>query len=199
MDKKNKIKDSGIKYIFTRGLFLFMIGFMFDIMALPVLAIKSPFWSVIFSLIVIIPFMYVVFVSGRMSGAHCYKAFKRNLLRAKQGEPISKSQRFLEYHWAKGFIFSAVYYVWQVIILSLALMLKNRILNTIIVFYNLAFANILDISGAIQMSAVSNFSALFFIIIFAVPLIFEAGYILGGEKQKIQHQEIQMEIKLFNN
>ncbi|NLC16626.1 MAG: hypothetical protein GX756_01935 [Clostridiales bacterium] len=197
MDKK--IKGSGIKYIFTRGLFLFMVGLMFDVMSLPIMAIHSPFWSVFFSLAIIIPFLYVVFVSGRMSGEHCFKAYKRNLLRAKQGEPILKSQKFLEYHWAKGFIFSAVYYIWQAVILILALTLKNRILNTIIVFYNLAFANILDIAGIINMSAVSNFSALFFIIIFAVPLIFEAGYILGGERQKKQHQEIQLEIKLFNN
>lgn len=195
-----KNKDNGVKYIFTRGLTLTFTGFIFNMMALPVLSIPSPFWSVLISIAIMLLFYYVVFVFGRMSGEHCFKAYKRNLLRIKQGESISKSQKLLEYHWSKGFLFSAIYYIWQIILLVIALIIKNKALNLIISYYNLAFANILNTTEIIQkMGDTSSYNALFFIVIIIVPLIFEAGFVLSGEKLKKQHQEIKMEIRMFNS
>jgi hypothetical protein len=195
-----KSKDNGIKYIFTRGLTLIIFGLLFNVLALPIIGLPSLFWAVLLSILILAGYYYLMFVLGRMSADYCFKAYKRNLLREKQGEPVLKTQKLLEYRWWKGLVFSALYYIWQVIVLILALSLKNKILNAIISFYNLSFANILTAAGVINnLLDVSSFSALFFIVIFAVPLVFEAGYIFGGEALKKQHHEIKMELRLFNS
>ncbi|HEY8443500.1 MAG TPA: hypothetical protein VIL24_01725 [Clostridia bacterium] len=194
-----KNKDSGIRYIFTKGLHLIVFGLIFNVVSLPIIGL-SAFWRVLLSLVILAAYFYVIFTLGKMSADYCFKAHKRNILKEKQGETVTKSQRFLEYQWWKGLVFSALYYVWQTIILILALALKNKILNAIISFYNLSFANILSAAGAIEnFIDVSGYSALYFIIIFLVPLAFAAGYIFNGETLKKQHQEIKMEIKLFNS
>lgn len=196
--QKNKIKDNGIRYIFTKGLYLILIGLLFDFMGAPVLMIKSDFWAIMFALLILLPFFYVMFISGRMSGEHCYKAIKRNKLLIGQGQSITKEQKFLEYHWSKGFLFSALYPVWQIILLILGVLLKNGVLCGIINLYNMSFLGILSVAGLYKAGADLK-DLLFLIIILIVPIIFEAGYILGGEKLKRQHQEIEMEIKLFNS
>ncbi|HEY8423680.1 MAG TPA: hypothetical protein VIL23_02850 [Clostridia bacterium] len=195
-----KNKDNGVLYVFTRGLTLIFAGITFDMLALPVIGVQSQFWSVILSIAIILAFFYIVFVLGRMTGERCFKAYKRNLMKIKHKEPVLKSQRLLEYHWSKGFLFSSLYYVWQIIILFFALIFRNKTLNLIICFYNLAFSNLLGAADLIEsFTVVSNVNALFFIVILAVPLIFEAGYVYSGEKLKKQHQEIKMQIKSFNS
>ncbi|HEY8419578.1 MAG TPA: hypothetical protein VIL03_04000 [Clostridia bacterium] len=195
-----KNKDNGIKYIFTKGLTLIFIGLAFNLLALPVIGLTSPFWAILVSIIILAGYYYLMFTLGRLSADYCFKAYKRNLLREKQGEQVLKAQKLLEYQWWKGLVFSSLYYVWQVIVLSLALILKNKILNAIISFYNLSFANILNAAGAINnLLDITPFSPLFFIFIIAAPLAFEAGYIFNGEILKRQHQEIKMELKLFNS
>ena len=197
--QKNRIKENnGISYIFKKGLFLILIGLLFDFMAAPALLIKSDFWAVVFALFILLPFLYIVFISGRMSGEHCYKAIKRNKLMAQQAQPVTKAQKFLEYHWAKGLLFCSLYPIWQIIFLILGLLLKNAVLCGIVNLYNMSFMGILSIAGLYKTGA-DLYDLFFLIIILIVPAVFETGYILGGEKLKKQHQEIEMELKLFNS
>lgn len=197
--QKNRIKENnGISYIFTKGLFLILIGLLFDFMAVPALIIKSNFWAIVVALLILLPFLYVIFIFGRQSGEHCYKAIKKNKLMNQQGQSVTKAQKLLEYHWAKGLLFCALYPAWQIILLILGLVLKNAVLCGIVNVYNMGFLGILSITGLYKAGA-DLYDLLFLIIILLIPAIFEVGYVLGGEKLKKQHQEIEMEIKLFNS
>ena len=196
---KNTSKDNnGISYIFSRGLFVILIGLIFDLTAFPSLLIKSNFWAILFSILIMLPFLYVIFIIGKITGEHCFKANRKNSLKIQQGETVTRSQRFLEYHWAKGFLFCALYPLWQIILLVLGIILKNSILTGIVNLYNMSFMSILSVAGLYKPGA-DLFDLLFLIIILIVPIIFEAGYIIAAEKLKRQHREIAQEIKLFNS
>ena len=78
------------------------------------------------------------------------------------------------------------------------ILFKNGVLCGIVNLYNMSFMGILSVAGLYKVGADLK-NLLFLIIILIVPIIFEVGYILGGEKLKRQHQEIEMEIKLFNS
>lgn len=193
-----KKEDNGIKYIFTKGLILIVTGLMFGLMSLPVLAIKSDFWAVVFSLVIIVPYFYVIFISGRMSGEYCYKMIRKNQLKVQQGQAVAKGQKLLEYHWAKGLLFSVLFPAWQIILLILGLIIKNGILCGIVAIYNMGFMGILSVFGLYKAGA-DILDLLFLIIILLLTAAFEAGYITGGEKLKKQHQEIESEIRFFNS
>lgn len=199
MGKSQKIKgDNGFVYFITRGLILLAVGLFFDILALIIFSVKSSVWQFIISLITIIPIFYIAFISGKIGGEHTFKAAKRNKVKIKQGDKVTAAQKFIEYHWAKGLIVGGVYAFPQIVLLTLGLIMKNTILCAVIEIYNMSFYGILFSLGIIEAGA-EPIKALYYIIIFAIPAIYEIGFVLRAKVLKKQQLEIESELLLFKS